>query len=112
MRTRDRPPIYDHIVLGAAGDARPLLARIALHFGGFDREFPVQLCELGKIAECAHDPSADYLNEMLVLDLVRECLIYGQCEWADYEEQQLRSIAERAPCAAVLRLVGGASGQR
>jgi hypothetical protein len=110
MRTRERPPIYDHIVLGGAGDARPLLARIALHFGGFAREFPVQLCELGKIAECEHDPSADYLNEMLVLDLVRECLIFGHCEWDDYEEQQLRSIAARAPSAAILRLVRSAQG--
>lgn len=88
-----QPEFYIHIVTGNAGDAAPLLARIALHLGYNAELYPVNLLEITKTNQFARASNTCGFNEFFLIDFLRASVMEGLTPWRPDQVEKLKVFA-------------------
>lgn len=85
--------LYDHIVSGEAGEASPLMARIALNLGYDADLYPVDLTILKELRNFSWSRESCGLNEYFICDFIKSALMDDIRPWTDEEASRLQSFA-------------------
>lgn len=84
---------YYHVCVGGAGEARPLMARLALHMAGERPWAGMQVRELLALGKLPRPVATSNENELLTADFLRECMISGPPDWNEEQVARFLSLA-------------------
>ncbi|MYM37464.1 hypothetical protein GTP38_24365 [Duganella sp. FT94W] len=88
-----QPEFYLHIITGGAGDAAPLMARIALHLAHDSSAYPINLIDLKTLKNFCSPKESSGLNEFFVSEFLRSAMMEGVRNWTDHEIGRLKTFA-------------------
>jgi len=92
-----RASFYRHIVGGAAGDAAPLLARVALCLAYDSLTFNVPLHEVASAGRLRRSPMLVGLTELLLSRFVEDTLLEPSKRWSEQQASALIAVAGQPP---------------
>lgn len=95
-----QPEFYLHILF-RAGDAAPLMARLALHLAHDATLYPIDLNDLKKLKHFSPPGETCRLNLFFVSDFLRAVTMEGVRNWTEHEVGRLKTFAD-APIPEVI----------
>ena len=90
-----QPEFFHHVTGIHAGDAAPLMARIALGLLSYPTAHPMPLDCVKDIGRFARDPAMCGLNEFFIAEFIRAAIMDDLAPWDEQEARTLKIIAER-----------------
>jgi hypothetical protein len=87
---------YLHIICGHAGDAAPVLARLALSVGHDAQAYPFPIENLNLVGRFKRASGTQGLNEFYAMECARAVVLRAFKPWRADQIEQLESIAKKA----------------
>ena len=86
---------YVHIIAGMAGEASPLMARLALNAGHDSLAFPFGLEELRQVGQFERKCGTQGLNEFFATECARATILGSFAPWDEAHVARLKAIADQ-----------------
>lgn len=89
-----QPEFYLHIIGGQAGDAAPMLARLALALDDDAQTYPFSVRDLKMIGQFSRASGTQGLNEFYAMECARAAVLRRFKPWRLDQMKQLSKMAE------------------